>query len=408
MPKRTDINKILLIGSGPIVIGQACEFDYSGSQASRALRAEGYEVVLVNSNPATIMTDPVTADVIYLQELTPASIKEIVEKERPDAVLPTMGGQTALNLADKLHQEGYWEKEGIEVIGVDIDAIHITEDRQLFRDLMEKIGIDQARSRTAKSLLEAKEVTQELGGLPVVIRPSFTLGGSGGGIVWNPEDFDRMVMRGLELSPVHQVLMEECLFGWKEFELELLRDAADNVIIICSIENVDPMGVHTGDSVTVAPQQTLTDKQYQGMRDAAIKAMRSIGTFAGGCNIQFATDPATGRLIVIEINPRVSRSSALASKATGYPIAKVASRLAVGYTLDELPNDVTGTTSACFEPAIDYVVTKIPRFNFEKFDGVDEELTTQMKAVGEVMAIGRTFPESLQKAWQSLELGYGG
>lgn len=408
MPKRTDIKKILLIGSGPIVIGQACEFDYSGSQASRALRAEGYEVVLVNSNPATIMTDPVTADVIYLQELTPASIKEIVAKERPDAVLPTMGGQTALNLADKLHQEGYWEKEGIEVIGVDIDAIHITEDRQLFRDLMEKIGIDQARSRTAKSLLEAKEVTQELGGLPVVIRPSFTLGGSGGGIVWNAEDFDRMVMRGLELSPVHQVLMEECLFGWKEFELELLRDSADNVIIICSIENVDPMGVHTGDSVTVAPQQTLTDKQYQGMRDAAIKAMRSIGTFAGGCNIQFATDPATGRLIVIEINPRVSRSSALASKATGYPIAKVASRLAVGYTLDELPNDVTGTTSACFEPAIDYVVTKIPRFNFDKFEGVSEELTTQMKAVGEVMAIGRTFPESLQKAWQSLENGYAG
>ncbi|MFT4604755.1 MAG: carbamoyl-phosphate synthase large subunit [Rhodothermales bacterium] len=408
MPKRTDIKKILLIGSGPIIIGQACEFDYSGSQASRALRAEGFEVILVNSNPATIMTDPVTADVIYLQELTPKSIKEIVAKERPDAVLPTMGGQTALNLADSLHQEGFWEKEGIEVIGVDIDAIHITEDRQLFRDLMESIGIDQARSRAAKSLLEAKEVTQELGGLPVVIRPSFTMGGSGGGIVWAQEDFDRMVMRGLELSPVHQVLMEECLFGWKEYELELLRDSNDNVIIICSIENVDPMGVHTGDSVTVAPQQTLTDKQFQLMRDAAIKAMRSIGTFAGGCNIQFATDPATGRMIVIEINPRVSRSSALASKATGYPIAKIAAKLAVGYTLDELPNDVTGTTSACFEPAIDYVVTKIPRFNFDKFEGVSEELTTQMKAVGEVMAIGRTFPESLQKAWQSLENGYAG
>jgi carbamoyl-phosphate synthase large subunit len=408
MPKRTDIQKILLIGSGPIIIGQACEFDYSGSQASRALRAEGFEVVLVNSNPATIMTDPVTADVIYLQELTPKSIKEIVEKEKPDAVLPTMGGQTALNLADTLHQEGYWEKMGVEVIGVDIDAIHITEDRQLFRDLMESIGIDQADSRTAKSLLEAKEVTQELGGLPVVIRPSFTLGGSGGGIVWNQEDFDRMVMRGLELSPIHQVLMEECLFGWKEFELELLRDANDNVIIICSIENVDPMGVHTGDSVTVAPQQTLTDKQFQAMRDASIKAMRSIGTFAGGCNIQFAFDPVSGRMIVIEINPRVSRSSALASKATGYPIAKIAAKLAVGYTLDELPNDVTGTTSACFEPAIDYVVTKIPRFNFDKFDGVDETLTTQMKAVGEVMAIGRTFPESLQKAWQSLENGYAG
>jgi carbamoyl-phosphate synthase large subunit len=408
MPKRTDIKKILLIGSGPIVIGQACEFDYSGSQAARALRAEGYKVVLVNSNPATIMTDPIMADAVYLQELTPASIKQIVEKERPDAVLPTMGGQTALNLAEKLHEEGYWEKEGIEIIGVDIDAIQITEDRQKFRDLMESIGVDQARSKVAKSLLEAKEITQDLGGLPVVIRPSYTLGGSGGGIVWNPDEFDRKVTRGLELSPVHQVLIDECLVGWKEFELELLRDSNDNVIIVCSIENVDPMGVHTGDSVTVAPVQTLTDKQYQEMRDAAIKMMRSIGTFAGGCNVQFAVDPATGRLIAIEINPRVSRSSALASKATGYPIAKVAARLAVGYTLDELPNEITGTTSACFEPAIDYVVTKIPRFNFDKFEGVDEELTTQMKAVGEVMAIGRTFGESLQKAWQSLEIGYAG
>ncbi len=408
MPKRQDIKKILLIGSGPIIIGQACEFDYSGSQAARALRDEGYEVVLVNSNPATIMTDPVTADKIYLQALTPASIKEIVEIERPDAVLPTMGGQTALNLANELHQKGYWEKMGVEVIGVDIDAINITEDRQQFRDLMEKIGVDQARSRVAKSLLEAKEITQELGGLPVVIRPSFTLGGSGGGIVWTPEEFDKKVMRGLELSPVHEVLMEECLVGWKEFELELLRDANDNVIIICTIENVDPMGVHTGDSLTVAPSQTLTDKQFQIMRDAAIRMMRSIGTFAGGCNVQFALEPATGRMIAIEINPRVSRSSALASKATGYPIAKVAARLAVGYTLDELPNEVTGTTSACFEPSIDYVVTKIPRFNFEKFEGVDEELSTQMKAVGEVMAIGRTFNESLQKAWQSLENGYAG
>ncbi|HEX7069194.1 MAG TPA: carbamoyl-phosphate synthase large subunit [Rhodothermales bacterium] len=408
MPKRTDINKILLIGSGPIIIGQACEFDYSGTQAARSLRKEGYEVVLVNSNPATIMTDPMTADRIYLEELSPASIKRIVEKERPDAVLPTMGGQTALNLAQVLHNEGYWEKMGVHVIGVDIDAIEITEDRQKFRDLMERIGIDQARSRVAKSLLEAKEITQELGGLPVVIRPSFTLGGSGGGIVWTEAEFDRKVTRGLEISPVHQILVEECLFGWKEFELELLRDSADNVIIVCSIENVDPMGVHTGDSVTVAPAQTLTDKQFQKMRDAAIRMMRSIGTFAGGCNVQFAVEPATGRMIAIEINPRVSRSSALASKATGYPIAKVASRLAVGYTLDELPNDVTGTTSACFEPSIDYVVTKIPRFNFEKFEGVDEELTTQMKAVGEVMAIGRTFPESLQKAWQSLEIGYAG
>ena len=412
MPKRTDIETILLIGSGPIVIGQACEFDYSGTQAAHALRAEGYRVVLVNSNPATIMTDPMTADKVYLQELTPASIKEIVEKERPDAVLPTMGGQTALNLADTLHQQGYWAEQGIDVIGVDIDAIHITEDRQAFRDLMERVGIDQARSKVAKSLLEAKEIAQDLadgaGFKPTVIRPSFTLGGAGGGIVWNAEDFDAKVTRGLELSPVHEVLIEECLFGWKEYELELLRDAKDNVVIICSIENVDPMGVHTGDSVTVAPQQTLTDPQYQALRDAAIKAMRSIGTFAGGCNIQFAVDPVTNRMIVIEINPRVSRSSALASKATGYPIAKVAARLAVGYTLDELPNEVTGTTSACFEPALDYVVTKVPRFNFDKFEGVDEALTTQMKAVGETMAIGRTFAESLQKAWQGLEIGYAG
>ncbi|CAN5472809.1 carbamoyl-phosphate synthase large subunit [soil metagenome] len=408
MPKRTDIKKILLIGSGPIVIGQACEFDYSGTQSARALKKEGYEVILVNSNPATIMTDPMTADRVYLQELTPKSIKQIVEKERPDAVLPTMGGQTALNLAEVLHEEGFWVKMGVEVIGVDIDAIRITEDRQQFRDLMERIGIDQGRSRVARSLLEAKEIAQELGGVPVVIRPSFTLGGAGGGIVWKAEDFDKKVQRGLEISPVHQVLIEESLFGWKEFELELLRDANDNVIIVCSIENLDPMGVHTGDSVTVAPQQTLTDEQYQGMRNAAIKMMRSIGTFAGGCNVQFAVHPQTGRLIAIEINPRVSRSSALASKATGYPIAKVATRLAIGYTLDELPNDVTGTTSACFEPAIDYVVTKVPRFNFDKFEDCDEELGTQMKAVGEVMAIGRTFPESLQKAWQSLENGYAG
>lgn len=408
MPRRTDIETILLIGSGPIVIGQAAEFDYSGSQAARALRSEGYRVVLVNSNPATIMTDPAMADKVYLQELTPKSIRKIVEIERPDAVLPTMGGQTALNLAATLHEEDFWERAGIEVIGVDIDAIRITEDRQAFRDLMERIGVDQARSRVARSLLEAKEIAQELGGGPIVIRPSFTLGGAGGGIVWRPEDFDRKVTRGLERSPIHEVLIEECLFGWKEFELELLRDAKDTVIIVCSIENVDPMGVHTGDSVTVAPQQTLSDKQFQELRDTAIRMMRSIGTFAGGCNVQFAVHPGTGRLVAVEINPRVSRSSALASKATGYPIAKVAARLAVGYTLDELPNEVTGTTSACFEPAIDYVVTKIPRWNFEKFEGVDEELTTQMKAVGEVMAIGRTFPESLQKAWQSLELGYAG
>ncbi len=408
MPRRTDIKKILLIGSGPIVIGQACEFDYSGTQACRALRKEGYEVVLINSNPATIMTDPITADRIYMDELTAESIRRIVEKERPDAVLPTMGGQTGLNLADELQRQGYWEEQDVKVIGVDIDAIHITEDRQLFRDLMEKIGVDQARSRVAKSLLEAKEVIQSLGGLPVVIRPSFTLGGAGGGIIWSPKELERKIMRGLELSPVHEVLVEESVYGWKEFELELLRDQNDNVIIICTIENVDPMGVHTGDSVTVAPAQTLTDKQFQHMRDTAIQMMRSIGTFAGGCNVQFGINPVDGRMIAIEINPRVSRSSALASKATGYPIAKVAARLAVGYTLDELKNDVTQTTSACFEPAIDYVITKIPRWNFEKFEGVDEELTTQMKAVGEVMSIGRTFTESLQKAWQSLEIGYAG
>ena len=408
MPKRTDIDTILLIGSGPIIIGQACEFDYSGSQAARALMDEGYRVVLVNSNPATIMTDPMMADKVYLRDLTPASIRQIALEEKPDAVLPTMGGQTGLNLTQTLKEQGFWEEHGIDVIGVDIDAVQMTEDRQRFRDLMEDIGIDQARSRTAKSLLEAKEITQELGGIPVVIRPSYTLGGSGGGIVWSADEFESKVTRGLEMSPVHQVLIEECLFGWKEFELELLRDPNDNVIIVCSVENVNPMGVHTGDSVTVAPQQTLTDKQFQRMRDAAIHAMNSIGTFAGGCNIQFAFDPVSGRMIVIEINPRVSRSSALASKATGYPIAKVATKLAVGYTLDELPNEVTGDTSACFEPSLDYVVTKIPRWNFDKFEGVDEELTTQMKAVGEVMAIGRTFPESLQKAWQSLEIGYAG
>ena len=408
MPKRTDIESILLIGSGPIVIGQACEFDYSGSQAARALMEEDYRVILVNSNPATIMTDPMMADEVYLRELTPSSIAQIAREEQPDAVLPTMGGQTGLNVAQDLKEAGFWEEEGIEVIGVDIDTVQITEDRQQFRDLMDDIGLDQSRSRTAKSLLEAKEITQELGGLPVVIRPSYTLGGSGGGIVWEADEFESMVTRGLELSPAHQVLIDECLYGWKEYELELLRDPNDNVIIIASIENITPMGVHTGDSITVAPQQTLTDKQFQKMRDAAIKAMNSIGTFAGGCNIQFAFEPGSDRMIVIEINPRVSRSSALASKATGYPIAKVASKLAIGYMLDELPNEITGDTSACFEPSLDYVVTKLPRFNFDKFEGVDEELTTQMKAVGEAMSIGRTFEESLQKAWQSLEIGYAG
>ncbi len=408
MPRRDDIHKILIIGSGPIVIGQACEFDYSGTQACKSLREEGYEVVLINSNPATIMTDPIMADSIYLKPLTPESVKEIVEIEKPDAVLPTMGGQTALNLARDLQHENFWINNGIKIIGVDMDAVDITEDRQQFKDLMDSIGIDQCRSRTAQSLLDAKEIVEELGGLPIVIRPSFTLGGSGGGIVWNEDEFERKILRGLELSPVHQVLIEESIFGWKEYELELLRDANENVVIICSIENLDPMGVHTGDSVTVAPTQTLTDKQYQTMRDSAIRMMRSIGTFAGGCNVQFAMEPGTDRLVAIEINPRVSRSSALASKATGYPIAKIATKLAVGYTLDELPNPITQVSSACFEPSIDYVVVKIPRFNFDKFTGVDEELTTQMKAVGEVMAIGRTFPEALNKAWQSLEVGRSG
>lgn len=408
MPRRDDIKKILIIGSGPIVIGQACEFDYSGTQACRSLREEGYKVVLINSNPATIMTDPMMADAIYLKPLTTASIKEIVEIEKPDTLLPTMGGQTALNLARDLYLEGYWEKQGIKIIGVDMDAVNITEDRQLFRDLMESIGIEQCRSRTAQSLLDAKEIVEELGGLPIVIRPSFTLGGTGGGIVWNEDEFERKILRGLELSPVHQILIEESIFGWKEYELELLRDKNDNVVIVCPIENLDPMGVHTGDSVTVAPTQTLTDKQYQILRDAAILMMRSIGSFAGGCNVQFAMEPGSDRLVAIEINPRVSRSSALASKATGYPIAKIATKLAVGYTLDELPNPITQVSSACFEPSIDYVVVKIPRFNFDKFSGVDEELTTQMKAVGEVMAIGRNFPEALNKAWQSLEVGRSG
>lgn len=408
MPRRNDINTILIIGSGPIIIGQACEFDYSGTQACRSLREEGYRIVLINSNPATIMTDPMMADVVYLKPLTMDSIREICAKEQIDAVLPTMGGQTALNLARDLNHLGYWEKNNIKIIGVDIGAIDITEDRQQFRDLMEKIGIEQCRSFVAKSLLDAKEIVIKLGGFPVVIRPSFTMGGMGGGIIWLEEEFERKILRGLELSPIHEILLEESIVGWKEFELELLRDTNDNVVIICAIENLDPMGVHTGDSVTVAPAQTLTDKQYQLLRNAAILMMRSIGTFAGGCNVQFAMEPGTDRLVAIEINPRVSRSSALASKATGYPIAKIAAKLAVGYNLDELKNQITKTTSACFEPALDYVVVKVPRFNFEKFPGVDETLGTQMKAVGEVMAIGRNFPEAMNKAWQSLEIGRAG
>ena len=408
MPRRNDINKILIIGSGPIVIGQACEFDYSGSQSCRSLKEEGYEIVLINSNPATIMTDPIMADAIYMLPMTTGSIREIVAKEKPDAVLPTMGGQTGLNLARDLEKEGFWKEQGIQIIGVDIDAVELTEDRQLFRDRMEEIGIEQCRSRQAHSLLDAKEIKEELGGLPIVIRPSFTMGGAGGGIVWTEEEFDKKVLHGLEMSPVHSVLIEESIFGWKEYELELLRDSNDNVVIICSIENMDPMGVHTGDSVTVAPTQTLSDKQLQILRNAAIKMMRSIGTFAGGCNVQFAMEPGSDRFVAIEINPRVSRSSALASKATGYPIAKVATKLAVGYTLDELNNQITGNTSACFEPSIDYVVCKVPRFNFDKFPGADEELSTQMKAVGEVMSIGRNFPEALNKAWQSMEVGRDG
>ena len=408
MPRRNDINKILIIGSGPIVIGQACEFDYSGSQSCRSLKEEGYEIVLINSNPATIMTDPIMADAIYMLPMTTESIREIVAKEKPDAVLPTMGGQTGLNLARDLEKEGFWKEQGIQIIGVDIDAVELTEDRQLFRDRMEEIGIEQCRSRQAHSLLDAKEIKEELGGLPIVIRPSFTMGGAGGGIVWTEEEFDKKVLHGLEMSPVHSVLIEESIFGWKEYELELLRDSNDNVVIICSIENMDPMGVHTGDSVTVAPTQTLSDKQLQILRNAAIKMMRSIGTFAGGCNVQFAMEPGSDRFVAIEINPRVSRSSALASKATGYPIAKVATKLAVGYTLDELNNQITGNTSACFEPSIDYVVCKVPRFNFDKFPGADEELSTQMKAVGEVMSIGRNFPEALNKAWQSMEVGRDG
>lgn len=408
MPKRNDINKILIIGSGPIVIGQACEFDYSGTQACRSLQEEGYEIVLINSNPATIMTDPIMADAIYMLPMTTDSIKEIVAKEKPDAVLPTMGGQTGLNLARDLEIEGFWKENNIKIIGVDIDAVDLTEDRQQFRDLMEKIGIEQCKSSTASSILEAKKIKEELGGLPLVIRPSFTLGGTGGGIVWQEKDFEKMVMRGLELSPTHQVLIEESIFGWKEFELELLRDSNDNVIIVCAIENMDPMGVHTGDSITVAPTQTISDKQLQMLRNAAIKMMRSIGNFAGGCNIQFAIEPGTDRFVAIELNPRVSRSSALASKATGYPIAKIATKLAVGYNLDELKNEITKHTSACFEPSLDYVVVKIPRFNFDKFPDADEELSTQMKAVGEAMSIGRNFPEALNKAWQSLEVGRHG
>ncbi|MCM1985009.1 carbamoyl-phosphate synthase large subunit [Lyngbya confervoides] len=405
MPRRNDLRKILLIGSGPIVIGQACEFDYSGTQACKALREEGYEVVLINSNPATIMTDPDTADKTYIEPLTPEMVEKVIEKERPDALLPTMGGQTALNIAVALAESGVLEKHQVELIGAKLPAIQMAEDRRLFRDAMDRIGLNSCPSGLATSLDEARSIAKEIGSYPLIIRPAFTLGGTGGGIAYNQEEFELIAQSGLDASPVTQILVEKSLIGWKEYELEVMRDLADNVVIICSIENIDPMGVHTGDSITVAPAQTLTDKEYQRLRDASIKIIREIGVETGGSNIQFAVDPKTGDVVVIEMNPRVSRSSALASKATGFPIAKFAAKLAVGYTLDEIPNDITQKTPASFEPTIDYVVTKIPRFAFEKFPGAQPVLTTQMKSVGEAMAIGRTFQESFQKALRSLETG---
>ena len=408
MPKNNSIKSVLIIGSGPIVIGQACEFDYSGSQASRSLREEGIEVSLINSNPATIMTDNVVADHIYLKPLTTASIVEILEERNIDAVLPTMGGQTALNLCIEVDKKGIWEKFNVDIIGVDIDAIHITEDREQFRKSMKKIDISVAPAMIATSFLQGKEIAQELG-FPLVIRPSFTLGGSGASFVHTEDEFEDLLSKGLHASPIHEVLIDKAVIGWKEYELELLRDDNDNVIIICNIENLDPMGIHTGDSITIAPAMTLSDTTYQRMRTMAIKMMRSIGDFAGGCNVQFAINPDKSEdIIAIEINPRVSRSSALASKATGYPIAKIAAKLAIGYNLDELNNQITKNTSACFEPTLDYVVIKIPRWNFDKFKGSDTTLGLQMKSVGEVMAIGRSFQEALQKGCQSLEIGRNG
>ena len=408
MPKDNSIKHVLIIGSGPIIIGQACEFDYAGSQAARSMREEGIEVTLINSNPATIMTDKVTADNIYLLPLTTQSIVKILEAHKIDAVLPTMGGQTALNLALKCDELGIWKKFNVRMIGVDIDAIKVTEDRDLFRARMESIGVDMAPSHIAKSFLEGKEIAQKFG-FPLVIRPSFTLGGSGGAVVYVKEEFDKALNRGLQTSPIHEVLIDKAVLGWKEFELELLRDSNDNVCIICSIENFDPMGVHTGDSITVAPAMTLSDTTFQRMRSMAIMMMRSIGNFAGGCNVQFAVSPDDQEhIIAIEINPRVSRSSALASKATGYPIAKIASKLAIGYNLDELENKITKSTSAYFEPTLDYVIVKIPRWNFDKFKGANRELGFQMKSVGEVMGIGRSFQEALQKACQSLEIKRNG
>ena len=408
MPRRQDLKKILLLGSGPIVIGQACEFDYSGTQACKALREEGYEVVLVNSNPATIMTDPETADRTYIEPLTPEIVEKVIAKERPDALLPTMGGQTALNLAVALAKNGVLEKYNVELIGAKLPAIEKAEDRKLFNEAMAKIGVAVCPSGTASTLDESKAIALQIGTYPLIIRPAFTMGGTGGGIAYNQEEFEEMAQVGIDASPVSQILIDQSLLGWKEYELEVMRDLADNVVIICSIENLDPMGIHTGDSITVAPAQTLTDKEYQRLRDMAIKIIREIGVETGGSNIQFAVNPVNGDVVVIEMNPRVSRSSALSSKATGFPIAKIAAKLAVGYTLNELQNDITKKTPASFEPTIDYVVTKIPRFAFEKFPGSDSVLTTQMKSVGEAMAIGRTFNESFQKALRSLETGRAG
>ena len=408
MPRRTDLHKILLLGSGPIVIGQACEFDYSGTQACKALRDEGYEVILINSNPATIMTDPDTADRTYIEPLTPEIVEKVIAAERPDALLPTMGGQTALNLAVNLAKSGVLDRYSVELIGAKLPAIEMAEDRKLFKEAMERIGVGVCPSGLAETMSEAKAIAQQIGSYPLIIRPAFTLGGTGGGIAYNQEEFELIAQSGLDASPVSQILIERSLIGWKEYELEVMRDLADNVVIICSIENFDPMGVHTGDSITVAPAQTLTDKEYQRLRDASIKIIREIGVETGGSNIQFSVNPDNGEVIVIEMNPRVSRSSALASKATGFPIAKMAAKLAVGYTLNEIPNDITKKTPASFEPTIDYVVTKIPRFAFEKFPGAEPILTTQMKSVGEAMAIGRTFQESFQKALRSMENGrYG-
>src|SRR5665811_972562 len=404
MPGRNDLHRILIIGSGPIIIGQACEFDYSGTQAAKALRADGYQVILVNSNPATIMTDPDLADKTYVEPLTLPYLEEIIRRERPDALLSTVGGQTALNLSVELAEAGVLEKYGVELIGARIDAIKKAEDRLLFKDAMRKIGLETPQSQLVNSVTAGLSFADRIG-YPCILRASFTMGGTGGGIAYNKEELGEILERGLALSPVHEVLIEESVLGWKEFELEVMRDVADNCIIVCSIENFDPMGVHTGDSITVAPAQTLTDREYQMMRDASLACLREIGVDTGGSNVQFAINPEDGRMVVIEMNPRVSRSSALASKATGFPIAKIAAKLAVGYRLDEIPNDITRKTPACFEPTLDYVVVKIPRWQFEKFPGAEAVLNTQMKSVGEAMAIGRTFKQALGKGLRSLETG---